>query len=79
MGYELAVAGGVTTAQVLPGSANNIGMSPGVSALVFTYVLVQLLRRTSFPHQIKADCRSLDLFKSPRTALHVILEYNNGF
>ena len=23
--YELAVAGGVTTAQILPGSANNIG------------------------------------------------------
>lgn len=23
--YELAIAGGVTTAQILPGSANNIG------------------------------------------------------
>ena len=32
--FELAIAGGVTSAQVLPGSGNAIGMS-------FTYVVVQ--------------------------------------
>ena len=33
--YELAISGGVTTAQILPGSANNIGQS--------TFHLVKLL------------------------------------
>lgn len=37
--YALAMAGGVTTAQILPGSANNIGASP---ALPFIPVLIFL-------------------------------------
>jgi hypothetical protein len=36
--YELAIAGGVTTAQILPGSANNIGQ-----AFVNFYHLFKLL------------------------------------
>ena len=47
--YELAIAGGVTTAQILPGSANNVGMQHVILTCLYvnTIRLVQVVKLSS--------------------------------
>jgi hypothetical protein len=61
--YELAIAGGVTTAQILPGSANNIG---SFSARFFVQIDLKQgqCRRSVICDQTEANSRAFLSIKS---------------
>lgn len=66
--YHLSISGGVTTANVLPGSANAIGM---YILSIWDNVSLMESRWTSVHNQIAPNARAIVILNASRTPFHV--------